>query len=296
MPETATHARIGVIGGSGLYAMDELRDVREVRLTTPYGDPSDALTLGTLEGVRVAFLPRHGKGHVLLPAEVNARANIYALKSLGVEFVIAASAVGSMREELAPKHMVVPDQIVDRTKGRPSTFFGGGIVAHMPFAEPFCPQLSPIVADACATAGATVHRGGAYLCMEGPQFSTRAESNLYRSWGISIIGMTAIPEAKLAREAELCYAMIAQVTDYDCWHESHESVSAELVMKTMAANVAVVRRALLTLVQHMPQERTCGCGDALAHAIQTDPRAISPQAAERLGVIFEKYAARVTSG
>ena len=289
MAETDERARVGVMGGSGLYAMEELRDVREVRVSTPFGQPSDAITLGSLDGVRVAFLPRHGKGHPILPSEVNARANIYALKSLGVEFLIAASAVGSMREEIVPRHMVVPDQIIDRTKGRPSTFFGGGIVGHIPFADPFCAQLSPIVADACQSTGATVHRGGTYLCMEGPQFSTRAESNLYRSWGVSIIGMTAIPEAKLAREAEMCYAMIAQATDYDCWYDGHESVSAELVMHTVAENVATVRRALLALIANIPQQRTCGCADALAHAIQTDPRYISPQAVERLGVIYEKY-------
>jgi 5'-methylthioadenosine phosphorylase len=188
--------------------------------------------------------------------------------------------------------MVVPDQIIDRTKGRPATFFGGGIVAHVSFADPFCPQLSPIVAEACAAAGATVHRGGTYLCMEGPQFSTRAESNLYRSWGVSIIGMTAIPEAKLAREAEMCYAMIAQATDYDCWYESFEPVTAEMVMQTVAENVATVRRTLLSLMKTLPRERTCGCGDALAHAIQTDPRYIAPQAIDRLGVIYEKYAGR----
>lgn len=292
MAETDERARVGVMGGSGLYAMEELRDVREVRVSTPFGEPSDAITLGSLDGVRVAFLPRHGKGHPILPSEVNARANIYALKSLGVEFLIAASAVGSMREEIVPRHMVVPDQIIDRTKGRPSTFFGGGIVGHIPFADPFCAQLSPIVADACQSTGATVHRGGTYLCMEGPQFSTRAESNLYRSWGVSIIGMTAIPEAKLAREAEMCYAMIAQATDYDCWYDGHESVSAELVMHTVTDNVATVRRALLALIANIPQQRTCGCADALAHAIQTDPRYISPQAVERLGVIYEKYRAK----
>ncbi len=289
MTEMNEHVRIGVLGGSGLYAMEELRDVREVRVSTPYGEPSDAITLGTLEGVRVAFLPRHAKGHTILPGEINARANIYALKSLGVEFLIAASAVGSMREEIEPKHMVVPDQIIDRTKGRPSTFFGHGLVAHVSLADPFCPHLSAVVADACGTAGATVHRGGTYLCMEGPQFSTRAESMLYRSWGVSVIGMTAIPEAKLAREAEMCYAMIAQSTDYDCWHEGEEAVSAQMVMQTVAANVATVRRALLSIVQNTPQERTCGCADALAHAIQTDPRYVTPQAMERLGIIYAKY-------
>ncbi|GAC1436458.1 MAG: S-methyl-5'-thioadenosine phosphorylase [Chloroflexota bacterium] len=290
MAGTDEQVRVGVIGGSGLYAMEELRDVREIRVSTPYGDPSDAITLGTLEGVRVAFLPRHGKGHPILPSEINARANIYALKSLGVEFLIAASAVGSMREEIEPTHMVVPDQIIDRTKGRPSTFFGGGIVGHIPFADPFCSQLSPLVADACAAAGATIHRGGTYLCMEGPQFSTRAESLLYRSWGVSIIGMTGLPEAKLAREAELCFATLALATDYDCWHDAHESVTAELVMKTVASNVATVRRALLALLKTIPYERSCGCRDALAHAIQTDPRFIAPRAVERLGVIYQKYA------
>jgi len=289
MAEATDEITIGVLGGSGLYAMEELTDVEERRVSTPFGEPSDSITIGTLHGTRVAFLPRHGRGHRLLPSEIPARANIYALKSLGVRFLIAASAVGSLREEIEPLHMVIPDQIVDRTRGRVGTFFGGGLVGHVSLAQPFCPTLSGLLADAAERAGATVHRGGSYLCMEGPQFSTKAESLLYRSWDLSIIGMTAIPEAKLAREAEMCYAMIAQATDYDCWYDGHESVSAELVMHTVAENVATVRRALLALIANIPQQRTCDCADALAHAIQTDPRYISPQAVERLGVIYEKY-------
>jgi len=283
---------IGVLGGSGLYAMQELTDVEERRVSTPFGEPSDVITIGTLHGTRVAFLPRHGRGHRLLPSEIPARANIYALKSLGVRFLIAASAVGSLREEIEPLHMVIPDQIVDRTRGRVSTFFGGGIVGHVSLAQPFCPTLSDLLADAAERAGATVHRGGAYLCMEGPQFSSKAESLLYRSWGLSIIGMTAIPEAKLAREAEMHYAMIAQSTDYDCWRESEENVSADLVVANVAKNIATVRRSLQELVPSVPAALDDACSDALAHAIQTAPEAIDPEAVERLGVIYAKYAAR----
>jgi len=281
---------IGVLGGSGLYAMAELADVEERRISTPFGEPSDVITIGSLGGTRVAFLPRHGRGHRLLPAEIPVRANIYALKSLGVRWLLGASAVGSMREEIAPLHMVIPDQIIDRTRGRVSTFFGGGLVGHVSLAQPFCPTLSRLLGDAAERAGATVHRGGTYLCIEGPQFSTRAESLLYRSWGVSIIGMTAIPEARLAREAEMHYAMIAQSTDYDCWRESEEAVSADMVVANVARNIATVRRALQELVPRVPAALEDACTSALAHAIQTAPEAINPDAVERLGLIYEKYA------
>jgi 5'-methylthioadenosine phosphorylase len=288
---TAT-ARIGVIGGSGLYAMSELTDVEQVSVSTPFGEPSDAITIGTLAGERVAFLPRHARGHRILPSDIPVRANIYALKSLGVEWVIAASAVGSLREEIAPLHMVVPDQIIDRTKNRATTFFTTGLVGHVGFADPFCPLLADLLAGAAERVGATVHRGGTYVCMEGPAFSTRAESHLYRSWGASIIGMTALPEAKLAREAELHYAMIAQSTDYDCWRASEEVVSAEMVMANVARNIDTVRRTLLALVPTIPQRGDDLCANALGTAIQTAPDAISAEAAAQLGIIYQRYARR----
>jgi 5'-methylthioadenosine phosphorylase len=283
-------ARIGVIGGSGLYAMDELTDIEELRVSTPFGDPSDAITIGTLVGERVAFLPRHGRGHRILPSDIPVRANIYALKSLGVEWVIAASAVGSLREEIAPQHMVIPDQLIDRTKNRVSTFFSTGLVGHIGFADPFCPTLSDLLAAAAERAGATVHRGGTYVCMEGPAFSTRAESHMYRSWGASVIGMTGLPEAKLAREAELHYAMIAQSTDYDCWRETEEAVSAEMVMGNVARNIHSVRNSLLALIPTIPKMASCPCSNALSTAIQTSPDAVSPETAKHLGMIYEKYA------
>ena len=282
--------RIGVIGGSGLYAMDELTDVEEVDVDTPYGKPSDTIVVGTLLGERVAFLPRHARGHRILPSAIPVRANIYALKKLGVEWVIAASAVGSLREDIAPAHMVIPDQIIDRTKNRVSTFFTTGLVGHLSFADPFCPTLSVLLAEAVGKAGGTVHRGGTYICMEGPAFSTRAESHLYRSWGASIIGMTALPEAKLAREAEMHYAMIAQSTDYDCWRESEEAVTAERVVATVSRNIATVRASLLALIPSIPLQGGCQCASALASAIQTSPEAISPDAVQQLGIIFQKYA------
>jgi 5'-methylthioadenosine phosphorylase len=284
-----TQARIGVIGGSGLYAIDELSDVEDVRVETPFGDPSDVIRVGTLSGERVAFLPRHGRGHRILPSDIPVRANIYALKSLGVEWVIAASAVGSLREEIAPQHMVIPDQLIDRTKGRASTYFTTGLVGHVGFADPFCPVLSRLLAAAAEAAGATVHRGGTYVCMEGPAFSTRAESRLYRSWDASVIGMTGLPEAKLAREAELHYAMIAQSTDYDCWRETGEAVSAEMVMGNVARNIETVRRSLVELIPTIPGGATCGCDAALASAIQTSPDAILPDVAKQLGLIYKKY-------
>ncbi len=283
-------ARIGVIGGSGLYAMDELKDIEQIDLQTPFGKPSDTIVVGTLLGERVAFLPRHARGHRILPSDIPVRANIYALKQLGVEWIVAASAVGSLREDIAPSHMVIPDQIIDRTKNRISTFFATGLVGHVSFADPFCPTLSGLLAEAAARAGATVHRGGTYICMEGPAFSTRAESHLYRSWGASIIGMTALPEAKLAREAEMHYAMIAQSTDYDCWRESEEVVTAERVVATVARNIAMVRSSLLALIPTIPAQGGCTCASALASAIQTSPEAIAPEAASQLGIIYQKYA------
>ncbi len=294
MSNPENEVRIGVLGGSGLYAMDELTEIEERRVSTPFGEPSDTITIGSLRGVRVAFLPRHGRGHRLLPSEIPARANIYALKSLGVRWLLAASAVGSMKEEIEPLHMVIPDQLIDRTRGRIGTFFGGGIVGHVSLAEPFCPTLSALLADAAGRAGATVHRGGTYVCIEGPQFSTKAESLLFRSWGVSIIGMTALPEARLAREAEMHYSMIAQSTDYDCWHESEEAVTADMVVANVAKNIATVRRSLLELAPTIPAELEDACTSALAHAIQTAPEAIVPEAADRLGLIYEKYRSRTS--
>ncbi len=293
MSETTDDVAIGVLGGSGLYAMDALTEVEERRVSTPFGEPSDTITIGTLHGTRVAFLPRHGHGHRLLPSEIPARANIYALKSLGVRWLLAASAVGSMREEIAPTHMVIPDQIVDRTRNRVGTYFGGGLVGHVSLAQPFCPTLSGLLADAAERAGATTHRGGTYLCIEGPQFSTRAESLLYRSWGVSVVGMTAMPEARLAREAEMHYAMIAQSTDYDCWRESEDAVSADMVVATVARNIGTVRRAIQEVVPAIPPDALeDACSTALAHAIQTAPDAIDPEALDRLGLIYAAYATR----
>jgi 5'-methylthioadenosine phosphorylase len=292
MANVTSDVTIGVIGGSGLYAMAELSDVEERRISTPFGEPSDVVTIGSLHGVRMAFLPRHGRGHRLLPSEIPMRANIYALKSLGVRWLVAVSAVGSMREEIEPLHMVIPDQIVDRTTNRVNSYFGGGLVGHVSLAQPFCPTLSELLAAAAERAGATVHRGGAYLCIEGPQFSTKAESLIYRSWGVAVIGMTGMPEAKLAREAELHYAMIAQSTDYDCWHESEAPVSAALVVANLAKNVATVRRTLQELTPTIPAALDDSCTSALAHAVQTAPEAINAEAVERLGVIYAKYANR----
>jgi len=289
-------ARVGVIGGSGFYEMKGLSDVEEVRLTTPFGDPSDAVVIGTLHGVRVAFLPRHGKGHRLLPAEVPSRANVYALKSLGVEFVIGVSAVGSLRQEMTPLDLVVPDQLIDRTQGRPGSFFGRGLVAHVAFAEPFCPVLGRVLFESASEAsasggGAAVHRGGTYVVMEGPAFSTRAESLLYRSWGADLIGMTALPEAKLAREAEICYATLACVTDYDCWHETEESVSAEMIIANLLRNVATARRVVSLAVQRLPQERACPCAEALRSALVT-PLDLVPENVRRdLAPIIGRYLA-----
>jgi len=286
-------ATIGVIGGSGLYRMEEMTDVEEVAVQTPFGDPSDVITIGKVEGVPMAFLPRHGRGHRIAPTEIPVRANIWALKSLGVEWVISVSAVGSLRQHIAPRDLVVPNQLFDRTKSRVNTFYEGGIVVHVTFAEPFCSTLSNLLlASASELGDVNVHEGGTYVCMEGPLFSTKAESIVYRSWGMDIIGMTALPEAKLAREAELCYAMVACATDYDCWHESEESVTVEMVIGNLSANVAKAQRILRSIAHKIPADRsanTCGCSSALASAIMTDHSKIPAAAKEKYSLLIGKY-------
>ncbi len=279
-------ADLGIIGGSGLYEIEGLVGVREVKVKTPFGAPSDALVVGRLDGVRVAFLSRHGRGHRLNPTEINYRANIYALKSLGVTRVISVSAVGSMKEGIRPGDVVVPSQFVDLTKHRASTFFEGGVVAHVAFGDPICPIVAGALESAVRGTTATVHRGGTYLCMEGPQFSSRGESLLYRQWGVDVIGMTNMPEAKLAREAELCYATLALVTDYDCWHESEQAVTVEGVLAVLHKNVALAKRVLRSAVQVVGQPRICGCERALEHAILTNPVAIPSAARKRLALLL----------
>jgi 5'-methylthioadenosine phosphorylase len=281
--------KIGIIGGSGLYDMAELTDREERRVSTPFGDPSGPYVIGTLRGQRVAFLARHGAGHRLMPTELNYRANIFGLKTLGVEFILSASAVGSLQERYVPQHLVIPDQFFDRTKGRVSTFFGNGLVAHVPFAHPVCRRLGEVAYEACRTAGATVHRGGTYVCMEGPQFSTLAESKLYRSWGMDVIGMTNLQEAKLAREAEICYATIALVTDYDCWHPEHDSVTVDMIVANLVANARTAQQVIAESVAHLPFERTCECANALAHAIITRPEAVPQQVKQDLAPIIGRY-------
>jgi 5'-methylthioadenosine phosphorylase len=292
-PAQTLLGRTAVIGGSGFYDMPGLEDRREVSVETPFGHPSDPVVTGILNGHPVAFLARHGRGHRYLPTEVPVRANIFALKSLGVDRIIAVSAVGSMRHELAPRDVVIPDQLVDRTMHRPNTFFGDGIVAHVGVADPFCPHLSATLGDVAsatvAHTGVTAHRGGTYVCIEGPQFSTKAESRIYRSWGIDIIGMTAIPEARLAREAEMCYAMLAFVTDYDVWHESAEPVTVEMVVANLRFNVASGQRIVTEAVAMATRARTCPCESALAGAIMTAPDRIPGQVARRLGPIVSRY-------
>jgi 5'-methylthioadenosine phosphorylase len=284
--------QIGIIGGSGLYDMAELTDREERVVTTPFGDPSGPYVLATLRGRRVAFLARHGHGHRLLPSELNFRANIYGFKILGAEWILSASAVGSLREDFKPLDLVIPTQFYDRTRGRVSTFFGDGLVAHVGFAHPFCKPLGDVVHDAGKRAGATIHRGGTYVCMEGPLFSTKAESRIYRQLGCDLIGMTALPEAKLAREAELCYATIACVTDYDVWRESEETVTVEMVIANLQKNVANAQRIIRDVVSRLPADRSaspCGCSSALANAILTDPAAIPASARERHALLLEKY-------
>jgi 5'-methylthioadenosine phosphorylase len=281
--------RVGVIGGSGLYAVQDLERLEEMSLMTPFGDPSDAVMIGRWQGVTVAFLPRHGRGHRIMPTHINARANIFALKTLGVEWLISVSAVGSMREDLAPGHIVIPEQFFDRTTSRPSTFFQDGIVAHIGFAEPVCAELSAILHAAAMRAGARVSFGGTYLCIEGPQFSTKAESRIYRQWGVDVIGMTNLPEAKLAREAEMSYATLALVTDYDCWHETAEPVSVEAIVKTLQQNVAMAQRVIGEALPRIPVERGSPYRDALKGAIITDPAAIPAHTKRNLAPLIGKY-------
>jgi 5'-methylthioadenosine phosphorylase len=269
--------------------MQEFTGQEEVRLETPFGSPSDAYITGELEGRRVAFLARHGRGHRISPSELNFRANIYGMKMLGVERILSLSAVGSLKEEHHPTDFVIPDQFFDRTRGRISTFFGDGIVAHISFADPICPQLAQRVHAACAEAGINAKKGGTYLCMEGPAFSTRAESNLYRSWGMDVIGMTNLQEAKLAREAEICYVTIAMVTDYDCWHAGHDAVTVDEIIRVLNLNADNARRVVCATVASLPAERTCGCGHALRHAIITDRQAIPAEAKQKLRLILGKY-------
>src|SRR5437762_5857540 len=281
--------QIGIIGGSGLYDMAELTDREEQSITTPFGDPSGPYLLGTLGGKRVAFLARHGAGHRILPSELNFRADIFGCKLLGSERLISASAVGSLKEQCAPLDIVVPDQFFDRTKGRVSTFFGNGLAAHIAFARPICPQLASIAADAVDAVGAKAHRGGAYVNMGGPQFSTLAESRLYRSWGMDIIGMTNLQEAKLAREAEICYATIALVTDYDCWHPDHDSVTVELIIANLMQNAVTAQKTIAEAVDRLNMPRTCGCKDALATAIITQAPLVPAQTKKDLAPIIGKY-------
>jgi 5'-methylthioadenosine phosphorylase len=285
----ASHPQIGIIGGSGLYDMAELRDREERTVSTPFGDPSGPYVLATLRGRRVAFLARHGAGHRFQPSELNFRANIYGFKALGVEWILSASAVGSLREYIKPTDLVVPDQFFDRTRNRVSTFFGDGLVAHVGFAHPFCRPLSEILYGSAVAAGATVHKGGTYVCMEGPQFSTVAESNHYRAAGFDIIGMTNLQEAKLAREAEICYTTLALVTDFDCWHPDHDAVTVEMVVRTLTENARTAQQVLARAVEQLPIARGCECARALATAIITRPEAIAPAARERLSLLVGKY-------
>jgi 5'-methylthioadenosine phosphorylase len=282
-------AEIGIIGGSGLYSMPGLTGVHEERITTPFGDPSDAFVLGELEGRPVAFLARHGRGHRLLPSEINFRANIFALKKLGVSRILSMSAVGSLKEEHRPGEFVIADQFIDRTFLRVSTFFGDGIVGHVAFGDPVCGTVAGVLAAACQSAGVTAKPRGTYVCMEGPQFSTRAESNLYRSWGADVIGMTNLQEAKLAREAEICYATAAMVTDYDCWREGHDDVTVEQIVAVLHQNAANAGRVVKAAVAAMPRERTCPCASALQYAILTSRDAIPDAAREKLDLLLGKY-------
>lgn len=282
-------AEIGIIGGSGLYHMPGFEAHEEVRLMTPYGEPSEAYIVGKLEGKNVAFLARHGRGHRISPSELNFRANIFGMKTLGVERILSLSAVGSLKEEHAPLDFVIPDQFFDRTRGRVSTFFTDGIVAHISFADPVCPQLSGIVHSAAHHVGINSKKGGTYLCMEGPAFSTRAESNVYRSWGMDVIGMTNLQEAKLAREAELCYVTIAMVTDYDCWHEEHDAVTVDQIIGNLTKNAENAAKLVRHVVAHLSEPRSCKCGSSLKHAIITDRAAIPATVKDKLGLIIGKY-------
>ena len=281
--------RIGILGGSGLYEMPDLEGQEEVEVETPFGRPSDRYTLARLAGRDVAFLPRHGKGHRILPGELNFRANIYGFKKLGADWIIGVSAVGSMREDIKPLDVVLPDQFIDRTHGRTDTFFGGGAAAHISFADPVCPVLCSVLAEATRQCGVDPKVGGTYVCIEGPAFSTRAESALYRSWGVSVIGMTNVQEAKLAREAEICYSSVSLVTDYDCWHESEEEVSVAMLISNVLKNSALAQRIIAKAVPAIPQERSCICASALQHSVITAPRRIPPEMKKKLDIIIGKY-------
>jgi 5'-methylthioadenosine phosphorylase len=282
-------AEIGIIGGSGLYSMPGLTDIREEAISTPFGDPSDSFILGNLEGRKVAFLARHGRGHKLLPSELNFRANIYAMKQLGVERIVSVSAVGSLKEEHKPTDFVVPGQFIDRTFLRTSTFFGNGVVGHVAFGDPVCATVAKAAVDACAQSGVVGKAGGTYVCMEGPQFSTKAESNLYRSWGADVVGMTNLQEAKLAREAEICYATVAMVTDYDCWHPDHDSVTVDQIVAVLHQNAENAAKVVRATIAALPKSRTCACADAAKYAILTQRDAIPAEAKERLKLLFGKY-------
>ena len=281
-----TQADIGIIGGSGLYDFDGLRDVEDVQMDTPFGKPSDDIRVGTLDGTRIAFVPRHGRGHRLLPSDVPSRANIFALKLLGVRRIVSASAVGSLREDFRPMDMVVPDDLFDRTKGRPSTFFGNGIVAHISFGRPFCSEVRSALSDTSSAVVERSHHGGTYVCMEGPAFSTRAESDVYRRLGFDIIGMTALPEAKLAREAGLCYGVLAQVTDYDSWYEGHEAVTNDMVMQNVARNAANAKAILRRALPRLAAERHCRCANALDDALATAPESMDQETRQRLAPLL----------
>ena len=282
--------KVGIIGGSGFYQMDGLNELRKIEVETPFGLPSHAVVVGKIDGQSVAFLPRHGVGHPLLPSEINVRANIYALKSLGVEWLIGVSAVGSLREEIEPRHFVVPDQLYDHTKNRTSTFFGDGIVAHVGFADPFCPILGQCIYQSAKRVGATIHSGGTYICMEGPAFSTLAESNLYRKFGFDVIGMTAAPEAKLAREAEMSYAVLACSTDYDCWHEDHETVTTEMIIENLLANVETAKQIVRSAIQNLPLDRSLSPAyRALEKSIATNPNVIPEETKQKLELLIGKY-------
>ena len=285
MPE----AKIAVIGGTGLYEIEGMTNVEEVNIKTPFGDPSDSIVLGALEGVNIAFLPRHGRGHRIAPNELPQRANIYALKSLGVEWIIAINSCGSFKEELKPRDLVIPDQVIDRTRGRVSSFFGNGIVGHVPYSEPFCPALGQILFQAAHQVGATVHRGGTFIAMEGPQFSTKAESRLYKSWGADIIGMTVLPEAKLAREAEICYATLACVTDYDSWHDDLDDVRIDEIIEILNENIGRAKNIIRLATANIPQKRFCACVNALENAIITAPELIPDQVKKDLDLLIGKY-------
>ena len=280
---------LGIIGGSGLYEMEGLEDLRWVRVRTPFGEPSDAYGTGRLGDRRVIFLPRHGRGHRITPTEINYRANIYGLKALGARWIISMSAVSSMKEEIHPLDLVIPDQFYDHTRRRVSTFFGDGIVGHVGMAEPVCPALGDLLETGSREAGARVHRGGTYICIEGPQFSTKGESQIYRRWGVSVIGMTNMPEAKLAREAELCYATLALATDYDVWHESHAAVTVEAVVANLLKNVATAKVVLRRVIPQVGKACAAGCADALASAVITDPRTFPPRTRKRLGLLLDRY-------